>query len=152
MNKIIAKATSLGLPLIGSAALELWANHLGVQAPRKPRDLDFICYDALSSKRFRQFRQWCIINNVSPDVYSVHNEMIFKYTVRVNGVLTLTLAALFYRLLERNTEQSLEDCKWILKLPEEAFSDSEFVATLEDLGIDEELYNRFNNIYEQEDI
>lgn len=147
MNKVIAKATQLELPLIGSSALALWADSYGDTFTRKPRDLDFICYDAERSKRFSIFRTWCILNNESPDVYSVHNEKVFNYTTKIDGVLTLTLPALFYRLLVRNTKKSLEDCKWILSR-DYGYTDEEFQSTLEDLGIDDELLTRFNKLYE----
>lgn len=146
---VIQKATALGLPLIGSTALKLYSQVLGVKPPREPRDTDFICYSAESNVKYRKFRTWCILNSIKHvDVYSVADETVFKYTTVVNGVLTLTLPALFYRLLERNTPQSLKDCKWILSLPDNSFSDEEFQDTLQDLGIDDELLNRFNKLYE----
>ena len=146
-DKVISKATSLGLPLIGGTALEIWAshyNHPGVRK-RSDNDLDFIAVPGDHSSEFRIWVQQNIPSDkVEVDLMYIRSHDISEYKVFVDGVLTMTLGYLLWSKLTRRTEKDIQDIKWIMSISQ--LSDEEIVNTFEDLGVTEEEIDFITNL------
>lgn len=147
-DKVIEYATSLGLPLIGGTALEIWASATNTPGVRKrsDNDLDFI---ALSCKQIEDFRAW-LISNIDPDIVKtdiyVGDSNITPYIKEVNGVLVMSLPYILWSKLTRpdRSEKDIQDIKWISTVSQ--VTDEELVECLEDLGVTAEEINLLNSI------
>jgi hypothetical protein len=134
----IAKATSLGLPLIGGSALKLISKSLGIPMTRlRTKDLDFI---ASSLPEVATYEDWVKENidtdKVKTDVMLVRSHDFSKWETMVDGVLTMKPEYLLWSKLTRGSEKDKQDIKWILSIKE--LSDEAIQSVLDDLGLTQE--------------
>lgn len=137
-EKVIAKASELGMPLIGGTALEVIANEMNVPGVRKRsnNDLDF-----LSTDRFKitEFKKW-LFKNIDPDkvqvdIYVDAPKNYKHYIMSIDGILVMRPTYLIWSKLTRGSEKDLRDIKWLLTIDQ--VSDGEISAAMEDLGLTE---------------
>ena len=129
-EQVIEKATEFGMPLIGSTALEIMANHYGTSGVRKRsnNDLDFLSDDKAKIAKLRKY----LVNNIDPD------------KVKVDGVLVMSPAYLIWSKLTRWLEKDQTDIKWLLTIKQ--LSDDEINNTLDDLGVIQEEFERLESL------
>lgn len=140
-DKVIYKASELGLPLIGGTALEVWANYFNVPGARKRsnNDLDFISNDL---PQINEFQSWVRENidssKVQVDVMHVQSHDFSEYIREVNGVLIMAPEYLLWSKLIRSdrSDKDLKDIKWLLTI--EQMSDEDITYAFENLGVTDE--------------
>lgn len=144
-DKVVHKATSFGLPLIGGTALELWAKATSTPGVRKrsDNDLDFI---SNGDDAAREFQYW-VMSNVDPDkvkvdIMQVKSHNFSKWEVVLDGVLTMKLEYLLWSKLTRGSEKDKQDIKWILSIKE--LTDEEIQSVIDELGLTEDEANLLN--------
>lgn len=133
-DKVIAKASELGFPLIGGTALEVLADYYKVSGVRKrsDNDLDFI---SKGNKNKWYFTNW-IQENIDPekvevDFYDEAPENYRDYIMNIDGVLVMSPTYLMWSKLIRGTSKDITDVKWLLSIPQ--LTDDEIVKAMEDL-------------------
>lgn len=138
-DKIIKKATELGLPLIGGTALELWAKVTNTPNVRTRSDNDI---DVLSNSlsKLREFQAWVQEyipqDKVQTDVLLVKSHDFSKWVVMVDGVLTMKPEYLLWSKLTRGSEKDKQDIKWILTI--KSLKDEDIQLILDELGLTQE--------------
>lgn len=135
-DKIIAKASSLGIPLIGGTALEVLASYYGVSGVRKRsnNDLDFLTKD---NKNKLYFMNWVRENvdsdKVQVDFYDEAKKNYRDYILDIDGILVMNPVYLIWSKLIRASKKDLTDIKWLLTIPQ--LTDEEISEGMDDLGL-----------------
>ncbi|MBE6334240.1 MAG: hypothetical protein E7071_05385 [Bacteroidales bacterium] len=148
-DKVIYKASELGLPLIGGTALEVWANYYNVPGVRKRsnNDLDFISNDLPQINEFQSWvRENIYSSKVKVDVMHVQSHDFSEYIREVNGVLIMAPEYLLWSKFIRSdrSDKDIKDIKWLLTI--EQMSDEDLSNALVDLGVTDEEIETLNNL------
>ena len=119
-EKIIQKASSLSMPLIGGTALEVLATAFKKADVRKrsDNDLDFITDSELAKD---ELQKWVRLNTnaekVQVDVYLIKSHTLPKQLVmNVNDILVMAPEYLIWSKLQRLSEQDKKDIKWLFSI------------------------------------
>ncbi|MFA6831897.1 MAG: hypothetical protein WCR36_06470 [Bacteroidaceae bacterium] len=119
-EKVILKASSLGMPLIGGTALEVLADYYHVPCIRKrsENDLDF---SSTSEVAIKNFKSWVVANTdpdkVKVDIYSIpHLKIPFELKLNIKGVLVMSPIYLIWSKLQRANDKDIKDIIWLLTL------------------------------------
>lgn len=117
-DKVISKASKLGLPLIGGTALEIWASELNISGVRKRSDNDL---DFVTDKTSLEYliTDWCRENidpgKVRVDIFKEQPQNLPKELIRkVHGVLVMDPIYLIWHKVQRATDKDKQDLKWLL--------------------------------------
>lgn len=144
---VIAKASELGLPLIGGTALELLSNYYNVQGVRKrsDNDLDFLSDDIASIGIFQDWLQENIDpSKVQVDVYTQVPKNYKDYIMDVDGILVMKPQYLIWSKLTRWSDKDIQDIKWLLTIPQ--MTDKDLNTALDDLGVTQEEFDKLVNL------
>ena len=149
-DKVIKKATEMGIPLIGGTALEVWAAATETEGVRKrsDNDLDFIVG---SLDKSREFSKW-VKENIDPskvkvDLMLVRSHDFKPYRTLVDGVLVMKPEYLLWQKLTRGSDKDKQDIKWLLSISD--LSDEAIETVINELGITQEEYDLLMSIMEE---
>lgn len=147
---VIAKASEMGLPLIGGTALEIWAGetgHFGVRT-RSQNDLDFIASDEHTAKEFGKWvRENIDTSKVKVDVMLTRSVDFSPYVKEVHGVKVMSLPYILWSKLSRASKTDLQDIKWILTNP--SVSDDELNDIFADFGLTKKEESLLMNVMDE---
>ena len=148
-DRVIHKASELGLPLIGGTALEVWANYYNVSGVRKrsDNDLDFI---SNHSTVIREMQEWVKkhipTDKVKVDILFVKSHDYSDFIRDVDGTLIMAPEYLLWSKLTRSdrSDKDIKDIKWILSIEE--MSDDDLSFALETLGVTDDEIEVLSNL------
>lgn len=148
-DKVILKASSLGMPLIGGTALEFLAyhtNHISGRV-RSDNDLDFITNSEWLKD---EFQLWLKMNIdpvlVQVDVMLVKSHVIPKeLVIDIKGILVMGPEYIIWSKLQRFSLQDIKDIKWLLSI----VTAENLEVWLQHMGITAIEVERINSIIKQ---